>query len=130
VFIALGVAGMLYIVAEIFYFFIFNEINFLDFQPYAKVADNFVVIIMVLAFFLQSVNAYTQTGWHQFGLNIAILIFFTITTIIFLPFNFLVNDPTGLKFYFWMMNTLSLIVFETYLVALVVKNGSSIKRNI
>jgi len=127
-FIILGTVGTLYIVGEILVLYIFNDINELEFQPYAKVADNFVIIVMALAFFLQRINAFAETGWQYFKLNTAVLCFFTLTAIVFLPFNFLVNDPTGLKFYLWFVNGIAIICFEVYITLLILKNGVASKK--
>ena len=119
----IGVAGALFIVAEILQYFVFNTLNVKQFQPYAKVADNFIVIIMALVFFYQKMNSYSETKWDNFKLNIAILIFFTFNTIIFLPFNFLINESSGVKHYFWIGNLVMLLLFYIYLTSLIWKNG-------
>jgi len=121
--IGMGVAGALFIVAEILQYFVFNTLNVKQFQPYAKVADNFIVIIMALVFFYQKMNSYSETKWDNFKLNIAILVFFTFNTIIFLPFNFLINESSGVKHYFWIGNLIMVLLFYIYLTSLIWKNG-------
>lgn len=121
--IGIGIAGALFIIAEILQYFVFNTLNVKQFQPYAKVADNFIVIIMALVFFYQKMNSYSETKWDNFKLNIAILVFFTFNTIIFLPFNFLINESSGVKFYVWTGNLIILLLFYIYLTSLIWKNG-------
>lgn len=120
----LGICGVLYIVIEALQYFVLNTLDIKQFQPYAKVVDNFVVIIMALYFFYQKMNNFKETKWGNFKLNIAIFIFFTSNTMIFLPFNFLVNESSGVKFYFWIVNVALLLLFYIYLTSLVYKNGT------
>lgn len=117
--IALGVAGAVYIFAEFCNYFIINTINVKEFQPYAKVVDNFIVIIMALFFFYQRANSFCETRWTNFRLNAAILIFFTINAIMFLPFNFFINDESGIQFYIWNINIVVIALFYIYLVSLI-----------
>jgi hypothetical protein len=48
IFIFLGIAGTLYIIAEITQYFILETLNLKQYQPYGKVVDNFVIILMTL----------------------------------------------------------------------------------
>lgn len=121
--IALSIAGCSFIIAEIFQYFIFNTLDVKQFQPYAKVADNFIVILFALLFFYQKMRDFKETRWDNFRLNIAILVFFTFNTIIFLPLNFMINESSGVKYYFWTGNVVMLILFYIYLTSLIWKNG-------
>jgi hypothetical protein len=57
-----------------------------------------------------------------------VLIYFTINTLVFLPFNFLVNESSGVKFYFLTGNVFMTFFFYVYLTSLVWKNGTANKR--
>jgi len=130
---ALGYAGIIYITGEIAYYFILNTFDIKQFQPYAKVVDNFVVILFSLAFFHEKINRFRDSRWDNFTLNIVLLIFFTLNLIFFLPFNFLINEKTGLKFYFWLGNLIITLVFYIYLICLIWSNGrpgSKVKQRI
>lgn len=118
----IGVVGLLYILGEILLFVVFKELNPKEFQPYSKVVDNFIVILMALLFFHEKINAFNDTKWTNFRLNIAILLYFTINLLVFLPFNFLVNESTGLKFYFWTINLIITVLFYIYLTSLIWQN--------
>ncbi|MXN91086.1 hypothetical protein GR160_07570 [Flavobacterium sp. Sd200] len=122
--IGLGAVAAVYIVAEIVQYFA-NPMYIKQFQPYAKVVDNFVIIIMALAFFYQKMRSFNETRWGNFKLNTVLLIFFTLNTIIFLPFNFLVNDSSGVVFYIWTANGLAISFFYLYLFSLIFKNGKT-----
>lgn len=123
VLIGLGAVGALYIISEMLQYFVFNTLNIKQFQPYAKVADNFVVIIMALSFFYQKMNSFNETRWGNFKLNTVVLIYFTFNTMVFLPFNFMINESSGVKFYFWMANFMLILLFYGYLISLIWKSG-------
>jgi len=121
--IGLGVAGAVYIVTEMLLYFVFNALNVKQFQPYCKVIDNFIIIIMALFFFQQKISNFKELGWGNFRLNTILLIFFTLTTIIFLPFNFLINGTSEVKFYFWMFNSVTIVFFYIFLTVEIWKNS-------
>ncbi|NDI98428.1 hypothetical protein GWA97_05020 [Flavobacterium sp. LaA7.5] len=123
VLILLSLLGALYIIGEILLYFVFNTTDALSFQPYAKVADNFVVIILALTFLYEKMNEFKESKWDNFRLNIVILVFFTLNTLIFLPFNFLVNEKSGIKFYFWTGNIILLLLFYGFLISEIWRNG-------
>jgi hypothetical protein len=125
--ICLGIAGALYIVVETLSYFVFNTLDIKQFQPYSKVVDNFIIIVTALSFYYQKMKSFKETKWDYFRFNTVILIFFTLNTIIFLPFNFLVNESSGVKFYFWTGNVVMLLLFYSYLISLVSNNGKASK---
>lgn len=114
--------SVLYIVYELIYYTFFNT-SIKSFQPYAKVADNFVVILLALSFLQEKISDFKERQWNNFSFNIVILAFFTFNMIIFLPINFIVNENSGVKFYFWAGNSVLLLLFYSYLIAKVWKNG-------
>src|SRR5690606_20287049 len=56
----LGTIGLVYILIEIFVNFVFYEIDRRDYQPYAKVVDNFIVILMSLTFFQEKIDKFKE----------------------------------------------------------------------
>ncbi|MXN91088.1 hypothetical protein GR160_07580 [Flavobacterium sp. Sd200] len=118
-----GILAILFIVGETLQYFVFNTLDTKQYQPYAKVIDNFVIIIMALYFFYQKINNFNETRWGNFRLNTAILIVFTFNSLVFLPFNFLINESSGIRFYFWTGNLLLLVFFYIYLISLIYING-------
>lgn len=107
--------GLLYIIYEIFVsLYIKTDVG--QFQPYSKVVDDFVVILLSLTFFYENISKKLGGEWRIFNLNIAFLIYFTVNLIVFLPFNFLVNENSGLKFYVWFLNMVANIVFYAYII--------------
>jgi len=120
---ALGIAGLLYIVSEMLLIFVFKGLVIKEFQPYAKVADNFVIVLMALAYLHEKMSRYGESEWGSFRLNMVFLVFFTLNTIIFLPFNFLINAAGNVKFYFWTGHIILLILFYLYLAFEIWSNG-------
>jgi len=121
--IGLGCIGLIYIVAEFLQYFVFDTLNLKQFQPYCKIADNFIVIIMALVFYYQKMNSFNETKWTNFKLNTAVLIYFTINTIIYIPFNFIINETIGVRLYIWTVNIVIILLFYSYLTILIWKNG-------
>lgn len=120
--LVMSIMAMLYIMGELFFNLFFN-VNVQHFQPYAKIADNFVIILLALSFLYEKVSTYKESRWDNFTLNITVLVFFTLSALIFLPFNFLVNEKSGVKFYFLTGNVVLLLFFYGFLTWLIWKNG-------
>lgn len=121
--IGLGILGMIYIITEFFKYFIVNTLDVKQFQPYCKIADNFIIIIMALVFYYQKMNIFNETWLINFKLNTVILLYFTVNAIIFLPFNFIINASGNAKFYIWTINIIFILLFYLYLTILVWKSG-------
>ena len=121
--IGLGCVALIYIVAEFLQYFVFNTLDLKQFQPYCKIADNFVIIVMALVFYYQKINSFNETKWANFRLNTAVLIYFTINTVIFIPFNFIINETIGVRLYIWTINVVIILLFYSYLTILIWKNG-------
>ncbi len=120
---ALGIAGLIYIVAEMLLIFVFKGLVVKEFQPYAKVVDNFVIVLMALAYLHEKMTRYSESAWGSFRLNMVFLVFFTLNTMIFLPFNFMINATGNTKFYFWAGHIILLILFYLYLTFEIWANG-------
>lgn len=121
----LSIIAVFYIIFEIIEF---DNKDLKSFQPYSKVADNFIVILLSLAFFQERITMFKDSKWEHFGLNIAILIFFTISLIIYLPFNFLINESTGLKFYFLQGVLIIMLIFYIYLTYCIWNNAKEVNK--
>lgn len=117
------IIGLLYILTEILWHFIINDLDIKSYQSYSKVVDNFTVILMSLSFFLEKTKKFETSSIEKYRLNVIILIFFTFNLMVFLPFNFLVNANTNFKFYFWLISIISLIIFYSYLTYSIWQNA-------
>ncbi|MFP9100894.1 hypothetical protein ACLI09_17750 [Flavobacterium sp. RHBU_24] len=109
-----GAFAMAYIVGEFFYNFILHQVTIKDFQPYCKIADNFCIIIYCLLYLYEKMK-YNRARTEKFPLTIGLLINFTLSSIFFLPFNFLVNQEMALTFYFWIGNAMLLVLYAGFL---------------
>jgi len=105
-----------YIIWELIYF----SQDVRQFQSYAKVVDNFVVITLALVFLSDKIRDYKESKLDTFYINAAILVFFTINLIFFLPINFTLNESAG--FYFWLFNLVTTVSFYLYLTFCIWKN--------
>lgn len=126
--IGLSALAIAYIVFEWTNNFIFKTIDHIQYQPYCKVISNFIIVIYTLIFFYEIANSYKAVEQERFRLNIAILITYTLTALVFLPYNYLVNEKTGINFIFWTLNVLITFLFYGYLIIMLWKNGKIHKR--
>ncbi len=117
-------AAFLYIIWEIVKFEITDSKKF---QSYAKVADDFIIIILALSFFHERINIFKESKWDNFSLNAVILVFFSINLIFFLPFNLIINKSSGLQFYIWLGIVLTTNLFYSYLAYSIWRNGRTQK---
>lgn len=121
----LGLIAVLYILWEIINY---DQTNVIQFQSYAKVVDDFVIMMLALTFFHEKINMFKDSKWSHFKLNIVILLFFSVNLIFFLPLNFLINESSMLKFYFWQTILLITIAFYLYLTYSIWHNARSRKK--
>lgn len=120
---AVAALGILYILFEIHFNFIYTRVPIQEFQPYAKPVSNIVVILLTLTFLYERISTYSDSKLDKFAFNNVVLIYFTLNTIIYLPFNFLVNENSGVKFYFWSANVILILLFYMYLTMQICKNA-------
>jgi len=118
--LGLSIVVVLYILWEIV---VLKVMEPRQFQSYAKVADNFVIITLALAFFHEKINIFKESKWDNFRLNAVILVFFSVNMLFFLPINFLINETSGLNHYFWLSNLVITILFYLFLITSIWKNG-------
>jgi hypothetical protein len=116
--------SFLYIIYEIINF---ERTEMKGLQSYAKVVDDFLIIILVLTFFHEKINIFKESKWDNFRLNAIILVYFSINLVFLLPFNFIINKTSGYQFYFWFGVSISILLFYTYLTHSVWKNGRTQK---
>ena len=93
------------------------------FQTYSRVVDAFIIVLMSILFYLEKMKENTSIEPSKFALNTAVLIYFSLHLIFFLPINFLINESSELKFYFWSMNLLVTLSFYLFLIHSIWKNG-------
>ena len=117
VIILLAVSYMLYELVHLTYF------EPTKFQSYARVIDTFLLVSMSLLYTFQKVRQ--EPNMNYFSLNSTILIYFSVNLIIFLPINFLINEASMLKFYFWIANLIFTLLFYAALTLIIWKHGKT-----
>ncbi|PZR20363.1 MAG: hypothetical protein DI539_11040 [Flavobacterium psychrophilum] len=117
-------AACIYILYEIL---IFDKENMAEYQSYAKVVDDFIIIILALTFFHEKINIFKESKWDNFRLNAVVVVFFSVNLVFFLPFNFIINKSSGYQLYFWFAIAVTILMFYSYLTYAVWKNGRTRK---
>ena len=96
-----------------------------EFQTYARVVDAFILVLMSIIFYVRKMNEDKTIVPGVFMLNTLVLIYFSLHLIFILPINFLINESSQLKFYFWMVNLFVTVVFYSFIIYLIWKNGKT-----
>jgi hypothetical protein len=104
----------------------FMEINL--FQSYVRVVDAFLIVLLSLVFFSERVRWFEHPEWPLFRLNTAILAYFSVGFIFFLPMNFLINQRSDTKMIFWLVYIFMTLFFYVFLICEICINGLSRKR--
>ncbi len=99
-----------------------------QFQSYSKVVDTLLVVLLSITFFFECLRKEKSARWHFFRLNAVILGFFSLSLIFFLPINFLINEKSDFKYYFWIGLPIATIAFYLFLTREIWKNGTTRKR--
>lgn len=118
------VTGAVFVVYELYSLKNFNPV---EFQTYSKISCLFIIIIMAIHYFFEKINK-NQLKDADMRLNAVCIIYFSITLILFLPVNFLINVDSSVKFYFWLINLITTMLFYLFLIQEIWKNGSTQKQ--
>ena len=122
IFNIVGLLALTYILGETLWFFVLNKSDTANFQPYCKVADNFIIICLALTFLYNKMAEYNETRWDKFWINIVFLLYFTFDMLFFLPFSFIVSANNNIKFIFWILHQMALLALYSYLLIQVIKD--------
>lgn len=114
------VVGLAFMIGEIW---LVKSLQSAQFQSYSKAVGSFVIIVLCIKYIVQELNKEGEFDKVNLKLNNMVLLFFSINLVIFLPLNFLVNEQSILKFYFWMANLVLTLSFYALLIRSVWKNG-------
>lgn len=98
-----------------------------SFQSFGKVIADASIILYSIYFYLKVFKGQIPIHSEYAFLNAVILIYFSINLIIYLAINFLVNAQFKLVVAFWIINLLSVIIFELILISLIWKDGRTRK---
>jgi len=105
-----------------------RNVNPQHFHSYSRVLSSLCIVLLSISFFFERLKNTRTISWPVFTLNSIVLIFFSLNLIFFLPLNFLVNEYSNLKFYFWFVNLMCTILFYGFLTFSIWKNGKTHKR--
>lgn len=113
---------------------VFSELLFVNrllhqknFQSFGKVIADAAIIFYCLMFYWKLFNGTIPIVKEHRNLNVAVLVYFSINLILFLPINFLVNESMSVVFLFWVLNLVSVILFYLVLIYLIWQNGKTRK---
>ncbi len=99
-----------------------------QFQSYARPAGTFAIVLMSITYFFDKIEREEFLPANRFSINTAFFIYFSLSFVLFLPLNFLVNGPTGLIYFFWLGTLFVTIVFYAFLIRSIWKNGKTRER--
>ncbi len=94
-----------------------------EFESYSKAISTFVVVLLSIGYFIENIRKGKTISGREFLLHSGILMYFSLELILFLPIDFLINDDSGLKYYFWFANLIFTLAFYNFLILSVWKNG-------
>lgn len=99
-----------------------------NFHSYARVISGFSIVVLTLLCYVHYLRKAQPLPSGIFLLNTTVLIFFSTNLVFFLPINFLINEHSNLKFYFWAINLLLTIGFYFIIIQSIWKNGKILKQ--
>ena len=109
----------LYMFGEIFLLY---NVSVKEFQSYSKTLGSFVIVLMIVDFLFELVRSKQLTS-KSLRSNSIFIFYFSINMIFFLPINFLINVPSSIKFYLWCANLFVTVLFYSFIVWELWRNG-------
>ncbi len=93
-------------------------------NSYSSLFGALGILILAFLFFFERIKAYTEMNWSVFRLNSAILIYFSVKLVFYIPFDFFIHVHADFKFYFWLLHLVLLICFYLFLARSIWNNGN------
>ena len=93
-------------------------------NSYSSLFGSLGIVILSFLFFFERIKAYHEMNWNLFRLNSAILIYFSVKLVFYIPFDFFVHVDAEFKFYFWLIHLMLLICFYLFLARSIWNNGN------
>ena len=109
----------LYMFGEIFLLY---NVSVQEFQSYSKTLGSFVIVLMTVDFMFELVRGKNLNN-RLLRANSIFIFYFSINMIFFLPINFLINVPSSIKFYLWYANLFVTVLFYSFIVWELWRNG-------
>ena len=120
----MSIVGIAFSLYEIFTIDYLDPVNF---QSYSRVLVVFLIVIFAMIFFFEKLSAGTNPKDYKLSVNTGILIYYSLSVVVLLPINFLINEGTSLKFYFLLGNSFITLLFYLFLTYAIWKNGKTLK---
>jgi len=92
-------------------------------NSYSSIVESLSIVFLAFLFFFDRIRASNELIWPDFVLNSVILVYFSGKLMFYIPIKFFIEDDTNLKFYFWIVHSLMLIIFYLYLAQSIWKHG-------
>lgn len=108
--------------------YLFIHINPGEFQTYSKSLSSFVILVMVFDFLFVKLKEKELTPSLLRYCSVFIT-YWSLSLILFLPFNFLINVQSSVKFYFWLFNLFLTLFFYGFIIQEIWKNGAKPKQS-
>ena len=120
----LSALGMAYLIFEIVYI---DSYDVKHFQSYSKIVSSILIVIMVMVDFVSHLNSDKSISKNIQWLNSAILAYFSLVLILFLPLNLLINETSSIITYIWFSYLIVTVLFYVFISFFIWKNGRNRK---
>ncbi len=97
-----------------------------EFQTYSRSLSSFVILVIIFDYLFKLLKSNNLKS-NQLKQCSILIVYCSINLIFFLPFNFLINVHSSVKFYFWFFNLITTVVFYSLIIKEIWKNGSKQK---
>lgn len=84
-------------------------------NSYSSMFESLGIMFLAFLFFFEGIRKYQEPNKPVFALNSVILVYFTAKLMFYIPISFFINESSDLKFYFWMIHLVMLIIFYFFL---------------
>lgn len=96
-----------------------------NFQTYARVVDALLVVTYSMIYLYNSLSNDDRLERNIFALVSGLLVYFSLNVILLLPINFMINEASVIKFYFWFAYTILIILFYIFITYILWKSGKT-----
>jgi len=113
------VISTFYLLLELYFL---SEVNPREFQTYSKSLTSLVSLLMTFDYLLIKLKDKTL-NFRIIKFSSVFIIYQGLNLIILLPFNYLINVPSPVKFYFWLFLLIITLIFYGFIIIEIWKNG-------
>lgn len=106
---------------------VLRKVDAADFQSYSRIFVNFYITLLSIIYYVNNLTDLTVKSKDKMKLNQIILMYFTLSLVLFLPNNFTINTGMDLKFYIWLLILLITLLFYIFITLQIWRNGKTQK---